>query len=96
MSAATTTEIPPTIDVPALPAGRFADEAWLERQVDLLKLNEQGREYLRGRCIAYLRFVEAQARINIRRYYGLRIPAIVLAAVVPALVAANLGQGSVW
>ena len=93
MSAQTTTEILPTTGVPAPPTGRFADEAWLERQVDLLKLNEQGREYLRGRCIAYLRFVEAQARTNIRRYYGLRIPAIVLAAVVPALVAANLGPG---
>lgn len=76
-----------------LPEGLFADEEWLDRQVDLLGLDDQGREYLRGRCIAYLRFLEKEARMNLRRYYGLRIPAIVLAAVVPALVAANLGPG---
>jgi len=76
-----------------LPEGAYADEEWLDRQVDLLGLDDHGREYLRGRCIAYLRFLEKEARMNLRRYYGLRIPAIVLAAVVPALVAANLGPG---
>ena len=76
-----------------LPGGAFADEDWLDRQVDRLTLDDQGREYFRGRCVAYLRFLEKEARMNMRRYYGLRIPAIVLAAVVPALVAANLGPG---
>jgi hypothetical protein len=78
---------------PKLLEGAYADEEWLDRQVDHLGLDDQGREYLRGRCIAYLRFLEKEARMNLRRYYGLRIPAIVLAAVVPALVAANIGPG---
>lgn len=80
-------------DPPKLPEGAYADEEWLDRQVDHLGLDDQGQEYLRGRCIAYLRFLEKEARTNLRRYYGLRIPAIILAAIVPALVAANLGPG---
>ena len=80
-------------DPPRLPVGAFADEEWLDRQVDHLTLDDQGREYFRGRCVAYLRYLEKEARVNMHRYYGLRIPAIVLAAIVPALVAANLGPG---
>ncbi len=81
-------------ELPKLPEGLFADEEWLDRQVELLGLDDQGREYLRGRCIAYLRFPEKEARMNLRRYYGLRIPAIVLAAVVPALVAASMPRST--
>ena len=80
-------------DLPKLLEGAYADEEWLDRQINHLGVDEQGREYLRGRCIAYLRFLEKEAHINLRRYYGLRIPALVLAAIVPALVAANLGPG---
>jgi hypothetical protein len=49
------------------------------------------RSYFKRRYLAYLRWLEDGSATNLVRYYALRIPTIVLAALVPALVALDLG-----
>jgi len=71
---------------------REDDERSLKVAIDRLELPPDAAEYLDGRYLAYTRFCEAQARKWRLGYYWLRIPAITLAALVPALVAANLGE----
>jgi len=70
---------------------RQDDERALEAAIDKLELSPDAAEYLNGRYLAYTRFCEDQASKWRVGYYWLRIPAIALAAFVPALVAANLG-----
>jgi len=48
--------------------------------------------YFTKRFLEYLRWLEDGSATNLIVYYGLRIPAIILAALVPALVALNLGE----
>jgi hypothetical protein len=67
------------------------DENLLEEAIDRVSLDEQMRNYFKGRYLEYLRWLENGSTANLVRYYALRIPAIVLAALVPALVALNLG-----
>jgi DNA-binding transcriptional LysR family regulator len=67
------------------------DEGALKAAIDKLELPPDAAEYLNGRYLAYTRFCEDQATKWRIGYYWLRIPAITLAAFVPALVAANLG-----
>jgi hypothetical protein len=72
--------------------GREDDERALKAAIDKLELPADAAEYLNGRYLAYTGFCETQARKWRVGYYWLRIPAIALAAFVPALVAANLGE----
>lgn len=72
-------------------AKRQDDERALKAAIDKLELPADAAEYLHGRYLAYTRFCEDQATKWRVGYYWLRIPAITLAAFVPALVAANLG-----
>ncbi len=72
-------------------AKREGDERALKIAIDKLGLPSDVAEYLDGRYLPYTRFCEAQATKWRIGYYWLRIPAITLAAFVPALVAANLG-----
>ena len=67
------------------------DEKLLEEAIDGVILDEQMRGYLKGRYLEYLRWLEVGSKKNLVSYYALRIPAIVLAALVPALVALNPG-----
>jgi hypothetical protein len=67
------------------------EEELLEEAVDEVGLDEQMRGYFKRRYLEYLRWLEDGATTNRVRYYALRIPAIVLAALVPALVALDLG-----
>ncbi len=73
-------------------AKRDDDERDLELAIDRLALPLDAAEYLNGRYLRYTRFCEAQASRWRVGYHWLRIPAIALAAFVPALVAANLGE----
>jgi hypothetical protein len=83
--------------VPASPgsepdtAKREDDERALKLAIDKLGLPPDAADYLNGRYLPYTRFCETQATKWRVGYYWLRIPAITLAAFVPALVAANLG-----
>jgi hypothetical protein len=70
---------------------RLQDERALAAAIAKLELAVDGAEYLHGRYLQYTTFCEEQARAWRIGYYWLRIPALLLAAVVPALVAANFG-----
>ena len=61
-------------------------QALIERGGD-----ERTQTYFTGRYLEYLRWLEDGSAQNLIIYYSLRIPALVLAAVVPALVALNPG-----
>jgi Protein of unknown function (DUF4231) len=63
----------------------------LEEAIDEVSLDEQMRSYFKRRYLEYLRWLEDGSAANLVSYYALRIPAIVLAALVPALVALDLG-----
>lgn len=67
------------------------DEQLLAEAIAQASLDDQARGYLTRRYLEYLRWLEDGSASNLIRYYGLRIPAIVLSALVPALVALNLG-----
>jgi Protein of unknown function (DUF4231) len=75
---------------------READEDDIEHAIEELKLEPSARQYVTLRVLPYARFCENQANSSRLTYYWLRIPAIVLAAIVPALVAANLGAATRW
>jgi hypothetical protein len=67
------------------------EENLLEEAIDEVSLDEQMRGYFKRRYLEYLRWLEDGSATNLVLYYALRIPAIVLAALVPALVALDLG-----
>jgi hypothetical protein len=67
------------------------EEKLLEEAIDEVSLDEQMRSYFKRRYLEYLRWLEDGSATNLVLYYALRIPAIVLAALVPALVALDLG-----
>ena len=75
---------------------RHADEDELEQALGELRPTPVAARYLQRRVLPYARFCEDQANNSRLWYYWLRIPAIVLAAIVPALVAANLGSVTRW
>jgi hypothetical protein len=75
---------------------RTADEADLERAATKIGLPSDASRYISYRILPYARFCEDQASNSRLAYYWLRIPAITLAAIVPALIAANLGAGARW
>jgi len=76
-------------------AKRQADEDELQGAIEKLE-DSSAKQYLQLRVLPYARFCEDQANNSRLTYYWLRIPAIILAAIVPALVAANLGAGTRW
>ena len=63
----------------------------LASAVERLALPEQVTDYVHLRYLAYLGWLEDGATSNRLIYYGLRIPTIVIAAAVPALVTLNFG-----
>lgn len=67
------------------------DERLLEEALAASGANAEVASYVRRRYLEYLRWLEDGSASNLVTYYALRIPAIVLAALVPALVALNLG-----
>jgi hypothetical protein len=67
------------------------EEQLLAEAIDEAGLDEQRRGYLKRRYLEYVRWLEDGSATNLVNYYALRIPAIVLAALVPALVALDLG-----
>jgi hypothetical protein len=69
----------------------YRDEALFERAIDEIRPNKQIQTYLKRRYLEYLKWLERGSATNLIVYYGLRIPAIVLAALVPALIALDLG-----
>lgn len=71
--------------------GDKREEELLEQSIDEVAVDEHMRTYFKRRYLEYLRWLEDGSRSNLTVYYSLRIPAIVLAAAVPALVALNLG-----
>jgi hypothetical protein len=70
---------------------RHRDERMLEEAVNEINPAEPVRSYFTRRYLEYVDWLEDGSSTNLRFYYALRIPAIVLAALVPALVALNLG-----
>lgn len=67
------------------------DEEKLKQAVEQATSDKRIRSYFEGRFLEYLRWLENGSANSLILYYSLRIPAIVLAALVPALVALNLG-----
>jgi hypothetical protein len=67
------------------------EEQLLAEAIDEAGLDEHRRGYLKRRYLEYVRWLEDGSATNLVNYYALRIPAIVLAALVPALVALDLG-----
>lgn len=70
---------------------RHRDERMLEEAVNEIDPGEHVRSYFTRRYLEYVDWLEDGSSTNLRLYYALRIPAIVLAALVPALVALDLG-----
>jgi hypothetical protein len=72
---------------------RHQDEALLEKAIDeKIPRDAAVREFLRLRYLPYLRQLEDGASRYRVFHYSLRIPALTLSAIVPVLVAANLGD----
>jgi len=67
------------------------EEKLLEEAINDVQLEAHMRSYFTRRYLEYLRWLEDGSASNLVLYYSLRIPAIVLAALVPALVALDLG-----
>lgn len=67
------------------------DERLLEEALAAGGAGAEVASYFRRRYLEYLRWLEDGSASNLVTYYALRIPAIVLAALVPALVALDLG-----
>jgi hypothetical protein len=68
------------------------EERLLAAAIDEADLDEHMRGYLLRRYLEYVRWLEDGSATNLAGYYALRIPTIVLAALVPALVALDLGD----
>jgi hypothetical protein len=71
---------------------RHYEEQLLDDAISKLELEEPIERYLRSRYLEYLRWLEDGSAVNLILYYCLRIPAMVIAAIVPALVALNPGS----
>lgn len=71
---------------------RHYEERLLDDAISKSGLEERAERYLRSRYLEYLRWLEDGAAANLVLYYSLRIPAMVIAAIVPALVALNPGS----
>lgn len=71
---------------------RHYDERLLDDAISKSDLGERAQRYLRSRYLEYLRWLEDGSAANLVLYYSLRIPAMVIAAIVPALVALNPGS----
>jgi hypothetical protein len=67
------------------------DEKMLAEAITKAAPGKQITNYFTLRFLEYLRWLEDGSAKNLILYYALRIPAIVLAALVPALVALDLG-----
>jgi hypothetical protein len=67
------------------------EEKLLDDAIDEVGLDEQMRSYFKRRYLEYLVWLEEGSGKNLVVYYALRIPAIILAALVPALVALDPG-----
>lgn len=70
---------------------RLREVRLLLSAVAALDLERQIADYLTSRYLDYLQWLENGANANLRIYYSLRIPALVLAATVPALIALDFG-----
>jgi Protein of unknown function (DUF4231) len=70
--------------------------SWLRTElgalIEELDLDEPEKRYLRSRWLDQLVWLEAKAGDAQRKYYGLRVVAIVGGLVVPALVSLNVGS----
>ena len=71
---------------------RHDEDRLLEEAITKLELDEPIDRYLRTRYLEYLRWLEDRSARNLILYYSLRIPAMVIAAIVPALAASNPGE----
>lgn len=72
---------------------RHDEEHQLELAFAALDLDEEHRQNLSRRYLNYMDWLESAASRNRRWYYGLRLTATITAAIVPALVVADLGDG---
>ena len=70
---------------------RLREVHLLQSAVAALDLERQIADYLTSRYLDYLQWLENGANANLRIYYSLRIPALILAATVPALIALDFG-----
>jgi Protein of unknown function (DUF4231) len=68
------------------------DEDMLAEAVTQATRDQRIRSYFTKRFLEYLRWLDDGSANNLILYYSLRIPAIVLSALVPALVALDLGS----
>jgi hypothetical protein len=71
---------------------RRVDEAALETGLGKANPPQATKTYIEDRVLQYAVFCENQAWSSRIAYYWLRIPAIVIATIVPALIAANPGS----
>ncbi len=72
-------------------AKRHREEVLLEQAITGLRLEDAIDTYLRSRYLEYMRWLEDGSARNLTLYYALRIPAIIIAATIPALVALDPG-----
>jgi Protein of unknown function (DUF4231) len=75
------------------PSARLAQE--FGGMLDELDLDERQRRFVRSRWFDQMAWFEAKAKQTQRRYYVLRLVAIVGGLVVPALVSLNVRHGTV-
>jgi hypothetical protein len=75
------------------PKKRYPEQRQLEAAINELALPNPDRMNLSRRYLDYMDWLEGAAVRSRRAYYTLRLTAVIIAAVVPALVAANL-QGA--
>jgi hypothetical protein len=75
----------------------YAD--WLKEElggvVDDLELHDRQKRYLRSRWLDQIVWLEGAAKRNQRRYYTLRLVAIIGGVIVPALVSLNVRKDDV-
>ena len=82
---------PPLTEEGGTTSRRYEEEERLEAVLGSLELEPKQHAYLTERFLPYLRFLEDGAHDNRLIHYALRIPTIVLATILPALIAADPG-----